>query len=199
MATTSRTDVCSLKEVCRRLQDDLGDSAPAEITIKRWSASGRLKTAEVRIGGTPRPRWRYSVVLRIVRSSFAKADADVEPLPASSRPPAAGPSDGLRPEHITEIVHQAIADALRRLPSPAPAVATAMHPEVQQAVANLAAAQRALMLKYDSEINQLRQRLAETQEQLKAARNGALDLMRLNGNLSAVAARLDALLARPDA
>jgi hypothetical protein len=185
----------SLSECHRRLCEELGDDAPAEITLKRWKKDGKLDKAVVRGTGHGRSaRFHYNEVLRITRGQSLAT----RPHTIPARPRATPASAELSPEAIAQIAKLVAEQLLAALPgSAAPATSAARAADTQvpaellDAIRTLEHTRKTLMVRYDSEITGLKARVDQLAEQVKGAQAPTLELSRINQRLGAIAGMLE--------
>ncbi len=196
----------SLAECHRRLVTELGDQAPADITLKRWKKDGKLKKAAARGTGSGRTaRYHFVEVLKIAKGvSLASRPT------APRRVALQSAGEGLSPAALQQIAHMfahQIATALKNhtgaaptgpVPSIAAAAPSSASPglpdgvrELKAAADNLEATRRMLMNRYDSEITALRSRVLQLTEDLRTAQSNSLDTSRMTQRLGTVIGLLE--------
>jgi hypothetical protein len=194
----------SLTECALRLRAELGDAAPALVTLKRWSAAGHLDTAKHLARHASRARYQFPIVLQIAKS---KRDTRQEPPAATSADAGEGRElgRGVDPDALVSLEAmidrsvRAAVDAARP-PSTQEAIDGAVSRALDQVLAkmaaplaNLEAARRMLMSKYDAEANLLRQRIEELQleNQRLKLRASDVDAGKMNSLLQRILDRLN--------
>lgn len=202
----------SLQDCAIRLREDLAHQAPALITLKRWSASGALDKAKVVSEGGTRPKYKYSVVLDIAKNTFRRKPSEPRkpshagiPLPTHSarRLEAFTTSNPVqtRVEPVVDIntiadtvnlnhLSKAVADELKPILAQALQV---VQKQMLDGLANLDATRKSLMLRYDTEIHTMRERMTEVLAENKRLSAQALDAARINGQLARLNDKFDAL------
>jgi len=191
-----------------RRSERLGTGAPAYITLKRWSAAGRLASA-VKPGTGTRPLYALDEVLRISRSAHEGRHASAandDAMPGEkSVPPANAPhhddangnrvSDAPEPR-LTASQDPAVAPLLAQIASVLADVRSSNSSRLQaieNGLSNLEATRRMLMMKYDAEAHALKARVAELERENAALRGATtvVEVSKLNVLLSRVAERLE--------
>jgi len=210
-------ELLSLPECEVRLRGAIGAHAPTLITLKRWSAGGRLDEAKVR-DHRGRPRYRYSRVEEVARARAAQSTsthARAERLKAAGRAGQRGvlmvdtrDLEALKnvvtlqlEELGGQLVEQVRAGISEKVLTDvvSKAVAGAMEQlskDITATVASVDAIRKSLMLKYDAEVAMLRGRIDELKaenERLKASASGSLDAQRVYAQLNRVLDKLGAL------
>ena len=176
-----------------RAADALGDQAPAHITLKRWSADGKLASAVIRHG--KRKLYDPQQVLRIavqaqkgrVTHEGAGSQVAVTALPSSSPDSSASqprnegvPADRVLLDRIALGIEGLRDEFMNRLAS------------IENGLSNLEATRRLLMTKYDAEATLLRGRVASLERDASAAQGStpSVDVAKLNMLLSRVSDQL---------
>jgi hypothetical protein len=204
----------SLRECAERLRQphELGDSAPAHVTLKRWSAGGLLDKAKA--DQTGRPVYDLAKVREIVREQLAGRfqgpsyiDSGAGEAPAGRKSVAgdhAGAGATAAQAAASQIVDvQAINDRFERIEQSILQLATTFQAalgEVMTQVARCAQAsesldsvRRTLQLRTDGEMTALRAQLAQAQTATKRHPEGdqAQALMKLGVELRGIAQRME--------
>lgn len=207
----------SLPECHQRLTVLMGETAPAIVTLKKWSSRGKLKTAKVQEGRS-RPRYRFSVVRKLAEQSVAKQQAlklqQDQARAASKRPAVPRPArkaavdlapllDSLRTELGTaaaaiqtavrqELAEKALSSALQDAVS---RELTKVSGEVLSAIHVIDSIKRHLMNKYDAEVTALKERVRELERENATLReqSRSLDAQRVNANLTRILEKIDTL------
>lgn len=177
------TTLLSLQQCIQRLRHpkDLGQNAPAYVTLKRWSASGALDRAVHRSPGK-RPMYDLARVRTICLENLADRFAPLEPSgveAAGSRAPAGQASRVGAPDAASASLLQAVSDVSDRVAELEHSigtlrseVSTALQGLTQQvaragaAMEGLEAARKGLMLRTDGELTALKSQVATLKEQL---------------------------------
>lgn len=212
---TVEEELLSLPECEARLRAALGPRAPTLITLKRWSAGGRLNVAKVS-DERGRPRYRYVDVEGVARERAQQSTATrarEERLKAAAK---AGGQDrvlivdrrdlealsnlftveleklgGQLVDQIRSgIAEKVLTDVVREAVASATA---ALGKDLAAAIASVEAIRRSLMLKYDAETAMLRGRIDELKaenERLKRDAAGALDAQRVSAQLNKIIDKL---------
>lgn len=185
----------TLSECARKLADDLGDRAPAEITLKRWRKDGLLnKALRKPTDGGVRPLFDYDQVLAVV-STRSLANRPKPGMNAAARPGRSQASDVDLATMVEKVVRKVLLET--STPSrPSQDAQGAGAEEIKRAVDGLDAARRQLMLKYDSELNMLRGRLNDAQAALQKASVAPLDAARITSRLDEINSKLSSMANR---
>lgn len=185
---------CSLSECATLIGNILGEKAPAYITLKRWSASGRLDSAKIdSVHG--RPRYLPVKILEMIDrpaaphvvtgegGSLCRADDSLSsPQSSISASDFALEIEGLK-------------DSLRQIDARQRAVEVEVQKVAQHVksihsdLSNLNAIRVMMMNNTDSMVTMLKQRLAQAESQLRAQSSSDLDyikLMRVLGQVEAL-------------
>ena len=191
-------DTASLPEIWKRLSAELGDRCPALITLKRWSAQGRIGAG----GETTRGRKRYSYaeVREAALKEYSKqmrvtpggrlaitangsrarrgAEAGLAEIERKVQAAVDAGVAGLATKIERVLRNDVLADAVAR----GVAQITA---EVTEGLKGMEVSRKAMMLKYDGVDSLLRAKIAALEEEngrLKA-QGMNIDLQRLNATL----------------
>ncbi|MDL5034340.1 hypothetical protein QRD43_20730 [Pelomonas sp. APW6] len=161
----------SLLDCSNRLREELGEIAPAYITLKRWSAAGRLKEARDQLPGR-RPLYDYAAVRNLVcrahLPSPGLAATQASPSAQEAAAPVAGEKQhGNLEQLLIRLVESQEAQAaavieLRESIAPFMRHAASMARAVEQ----LDAVRKMLMTSKDAEITSARQRLELAQKEI---------------------------------
>lgn len=165
----------SLMDCSNRLREEIGEVAPAYITLKRWSAAGRLDEAMDRLPGR-RPLYDYAIVRNLVgRFLGARLSPSTTPGPADPASVAAEES----PQEVNGLQRGELELLLRRLVESQEAQAAAIAElrdsitplmrhatSMASAVEQLDAVRKMLMRTSDAEITSARQRLEQAQKEI---------------------------------
>lgn len=180
----------TLKDCCARLAKDLGQGAPAMITLRRWAASGALDTAKRIRGDRQRPLWDYGAVLKVARARLPSLQVKA--------------ATNVRTKHpsldVDAVADRVAALLLPRLLAARPAAGADQIPQaLQNALDDLESTRRSLMVKYDQV---LASQTARIDALLAAGSMGgrssgsqdlSVELARIHRTLSDILARLPAL------
>ncbi|TXI24184.1 MAG: hypothetical protein E6Q67_02915 [Roseateles sp.] len=161
----------SLMDCSHRLREEFGEGAPAYVTLKRWSAAGRLKDATDQLPGR-RPLYDYAAVRNLVSQAHSPsrglAATPVSPSAEESAVPVAGARQhGDLEQLLRRLVESQEAQAaavneLRETIAPFMRHAIGMASAVEQ----LDAVRKMLMRSSDAEITSARQRLELAQKEI---------------------------------
>lgn len=211
----------SLQECSDLLQKEV-PSAPALVTLKRWSAGGILDGAKMYPDGATRPKYNYEVVLKIVKKHISinaptapTAKKGVVQIQDSSAPAVSlsvSTGDDVTPtQSLAQMVpptpvaaplfnEGALVEAIKELinaelrPILSDAIAQSQK-QMIDGLTNLDSIRKILMVKYDAEIHSLRTRLNEVlaeNERLKESSSG-LNAERINAHLGRISMKLDSI------
>lgn len=186
----------SFSECTRRLGEVLGKASPAEATLKRWKAKGRFKRAELGGGDGKRATYRWDEVLRIVQAAGARPGPIQSPVPR--RAPGLLDDSLLQglAERVAEILRPALVSEIGARDHAAPAARaqasdsapSEVEQALRQAVADLVATRKDLMLRYDGQLQRLKAELESYQQRERAMQTFTLELERLKGQIRDLAA-----------
>lgn len=211
-------ELLSLPECQARLRASVGPHAPTLITLKRWSASGKLDAAKVQ-SGRARPRYRYGDVEEVARKHAARstsARARDHRVKAAARAGVAGQGenavlivdrgdlDALKSAvgeqlaklggGLMEEVKAGIADKIlgEVVAQAMTAAMSRLTKDIVETVASVEVIRRTLMLKYDSETAMLRARNEELKAENDRLKRAAVDLdaQRISAQLNKIIDRL---------
>jgi hypothetical protein len=196
----------SLSECHRRLIAEMGDQAPAAITLKRWKRDGRLEKAIVRStergaggygaekSGGRTARFRFAEVLKIARGASLATRPQIK---AVRRAASVSSADGLSSEVVAQLgktfsdqVGAQVSAALKAW-APSASEAGEGHRALLAAATNLEATRRQLMIKYDAEITALKERVAQLVTQVRGVDAIPLELGKLNLRLGELKTMLE--------
>lgn len=195
----------SMPQARQRLVSRFGPKAPSMATLKRWSAAGALAHCQVKATPGGRPSYDLGRLERFVVGWLAKhaepAPVGGRPGPGARSEPAPAGQDqqmvraALAPDlerlradllgEMREMVRELIRDMTPADPgaaqSPRPRDASGsdgavVSDQLLQAIKTLEASRRALMLKYDAEVQGLRSRADAAEAALAHARAQAAPL-----------------------
>lgn len=165
-----------LTDCHRLLVRELGEEAPALVTMKRHAASGLLNRAVAQAAEGRRTTYLYRAVLEIyaaqalaTRTATTNA-ATRAPGPKASAPQAAGAGAAPAPDlsQLEPMLRRIVAESLNQALAP---LRTQVERAADQA-AGLAAVRTSLMLKYDSAHAAAVNQAEMAQTQLRDARRG---------------------------
>jgi hypothetical protein len=183
----------SLAECHRRLVAEMGDQAPAEITLRRMKKDGRLKRAIAKGTGHRTARYYFLEVYKIAQGiSLANRPAPLAPSRRARRAEV-GELSAAALAHISQMFAQQMSHALKAAAGSAGQGAQSADGarEIKAAVDNLEATRKMLMLRYDAELTSLKARNAQLEADLRLAQSTSLDASRLTQRLGAVISLLE--------
>ena len=200
----------SLRQCASELRraERLGTAAPAYITLKRWSAAGRLASA-VSPGSGTRALYVLDEVLRISRVAHEERRA---PAANDDAGPGDAPcplADARRHDHanrsrgtdapdawsrasLDQIMESLLAEVARVVADSQSSISSRLQ-AIENGLSNLDATRRMLMNKYDDAATELRARVVLLDRENAALRGApaVIEVTKLNVLLSRVAERLE--------
>lgn len=205
--TQKSTSPLTLVECASRLKDDLGDQAPALITLKRWSAGKQLNKAKyisksTTAGVKSRPKYHYDKVLDVALGSRGLSSLPVKQvvltpaIPKASEASTQATVDMVNPTNLNVNDLSELSDTIisRLKPHLDALVLKALeqsHKDVTNAINNVESVRRTLMLKYDAQVDALRNKCDELVAENRKLKSEVMDANRVSSQLARLNDRID--------